>query len=484
MEWIDKNLYPSLKLINSFKKMKKVHIQGISFMENRNISFSKQKNRIAMTFNTQITEHKDVESAKISNLPEFTFCNNNRKYIVPKDMGRITKYRDNIFEQNLNNFSIEINADAMYSTMIDINRKYYFRYFVPIEKRADFEDFDHYEFKYNDNQIGSLLKIVRLNDEIHLYHFEYCKEHYLVVEATMPCSFNDIEKLAYCSLLTFGFFSGILHLNETYIIVSKSKGFNSPVGLYYKSLRETISGQYSIFTTNAYSVLIPISRKMKAKNAEVRMMKIIEDKWKFRINRIRENVFCKMMNLFYENESIARAALISLSASKLGLELQAGVYCIAFVTICNSINKIYNLQALHIIDEQQWNTIKQDLLETFNKSSLPKKAADFGKNKINNLNQPTNKNKLILSFGEVGYNLSNDEIKAIEDRNLFLHGHLNVKPEEKEIDKLFYTSIMFHRLCCILILKMSGFDGHIINNIALFAPDIQIKANEWGFKKI
>ena len=34
-----------------------------------------------MNFNTQIAEHKDVESAKISNLQEFSFIHNKRSYV-------------------------------------------------------------------------------------------------------------------------------------------------------------------------------------------------------------------------------------------------------------------------------------------------------------------------------------------------------------------------------------------------------------------
>lgn len=484
MAWIDKNLLPSLKFIDSFRRMKKISVQGILFMENRQICFSKEQNKFALRFKTQVAEHESVESAKISNLPEFSFLHNNRIYTIPNEMSRIVKYHDNVWDGSSNDFSIDIHAYTIYSNKIDITRKYYFRYFVPIDKRVNFEDYDHYAFLCQGKQLGSLIKINFPENEIHLFHFEYKKEFYLVIESTKQCYLKDIEDIAYASLLTLGFFSGTLHLQETYIIASKSIGYNSPVGLYYKSLRQSISGQYSIFTTNPYSVLMPIAQKMKAKNAEDRMLKIINDKWKFRINRVKEDVFSKMTNIFYKNEAIARAALISLTASKLGLELQSAVYCIAFETICNSINKTYGLQAPHIIDETEWLRIHPSLLDILNKSSLPKEAMSFAKNKINNLNQPTNKDKLILPFSAVGYNLSDEEIKAINDRNLFLHGHLNIKTGEKEIDKLFYTSLIFHRLCCTLILKMSEFNGHIVNNIPLYAPDINIKTNEWGFKKI
>ena len=89
-----------------------------------------------------------------------------------------------------------------------------------------------------------------------------------------------------------------------------------------------------------------------------------------------------------------------------------------------------------------------------------------------------------MPFNAVGYTLSNEEMQSIQDRNLFLHGHLNVQQGENEIDKLFYTSLMFHRLCCILILKMVGFKGHIVNNIAFFAKNMNMTTTEWGFKKI
>ncbi|REC39780.1 hypothetical protein [Chryseobacterium sp. 5_R23647] len=173
-----------------------------------------------------------------------------------------------------------------------------------------------------------------------------------------------------------------------------------------------------------------------------------------------------------------------LSNSKLGLELQSGAFCISFETICNSISKKYNSVGPKMIETLQWESLKKDLLAVFNNSKLTKEAKQFGINKINNLNQPTNKDKLTLPFKEVGYKLNLSEIKVINDRNLFLHGNLNVKDSENEIDKLFYTSIMLHRLCCTLILKMCAFDGHIINNIILYSPNTNVDTNEWGFKKI
>ena len=59
---------------------------------------------------------------------------------------------------------------------------------------------------------------------------------------------------------------------------------------------------------------------------------------------------------------VARAALLTLTASKLGLELQAGVYCIAFETLCDAISKIYNLSAPHVINKTHWQTIRPTII--------------------------------------------------------------------------------------------------------------------------
>lgn len=484
MAWIDKNLLPSLRMIDSFRSMRKIRIQGIPFMENRPVKFSKTGNKFVLDFTTQIAEHNSVESAKYSNLPQFTFAHGNRSYIVPDGMSRITTYRDNILGRVSNDFSIEVEAQIIHSSKIRPDCKYFFRYFVPVEKGVYFGDYAYYYFLCQGKQAGSLIKISLPGNEIHLYHFGYKNGFYLVVESIKSCYLTEIENIAYAALLTLGFLSGTLHLQEAFIIASKSDRYTRPVGLYYKSLRESISGQYSVFTTNAYSVLVPISRKMKARNAESRMMLIIEKRWKYRIQPIKEEVFSAMTNLFITHEPVARAALLTLTASKLGLELQAGVYCIAFETLCDTISKIYNLSAPHVINETHWQTILPALSDVIRKASLPQDAASFAMQKIQNLNQPTNRDKLMQPFMAVKYQLSGEEIRVIKDRNRFLHGHLNVQSGENEIDKLFYTSLMFHRLCCILILKMSGFDGHIVNNIPLYAADLHITTNEWGFKKI
>ncbi|WP_099463096.1 hypothetical protein [Parabacteroides provencensis] len=485
MALINKILHPTLKLIDSFKRMRTGHVTGLSFGSDAVTLISKSENSIKLKFVIPITDYSAVDNAKQSNLPEFHFTHNHKKWIIPANVSRIENIRDNVLCGGSNDFSLALDSQAIYDAKIDINRKYFFRYIVPIPNRAWHDDYDRYHYESHGKNIDGLIKITCPTDQIHLFQFEYKKQYYLVIESGEKYELDQFEKVAFNTLLTLGFLSGTLHLNEVFIVAANRKSFNVPVGIYFKTLRKSIKGQYSIFTTNAYSVLMPLSAKMTAKDAKERMLTLIERHWKFRIDRISMEVFSNMVTLFNDHDSIARAALMTLSASWLEHEVQSGVYCIAFETLCSKIYKTHSLIAPRAISECSWNSLKPVFSDVVtNTTCLSEDEIKFIKNKLENLNQPTNASKLRLPFEVLGYNLSQAEIKAINDRNKFLHGHLNIDKGDKEIDKLFYTSLMFHKLCCVLILKLSGFEGYIINNIPLHAPFVNYAIREWGFKRI
>ena len=151
------------------------------------------------------------------------------------------------------------------------------------------------------------------------------------------------------------------------------------------------------------------------------------------------------------------------------MELKAASYCVAYEGICHTIIKLIDINAPSVIDQLVWEqNIKpefENLLNTLTGSSLNEDQVRILKNKINNLNQPTNRDSLTAPFVKLGYNLSSIEIKCIDNRNRFLHGSLPVKTndEDENFKELYFNSITIHKLIYILILKLIGFDGHIIN---------------------
>jgi hypothetical protein len=107
-------------------------------------------------------------------------------------------------------------------------------------------------------------------------------------------------------------------------------------------------------------------------------------------------------------------------------------------------------------------------------AQLDKDGLEVLKTRISNINQLTNKSKLIKPFELVHFTLSQEDLAAIEHRNDFLHGRithlLDKKGKKKEIthiassQEIYYTALRLYTLLAVLILKSIGYDNKIVNH--------------------
>ena len=160
------------------------------------------------------------------------------------------------------------------------------------------------------------------------------------------------------------------------------------------------------------------------------------------------------------------------------LEFQAPIYSVALETITGFLLKESGDKEMTPVPKESYeNEIKPKLNTLLDSFKSGDNENDEGirilKQRIVQLNRPTNSDKLTNPFKSIGYRLTKEEKKAINDRNRFLHGVLyGDKGCQDELDLLLKSSIRLHKLCCILILKRSGFDSFILNNPVL-----------WGFEE-
>lgn len=474
-----KILEPSISLIKGLLEMKGGKIDGISYAEGTSVIVDKDDNHFDLVFDSQ--DYNAIDKARFNTLGEFRIISNDKSFVIPKNQSRIAKIKDHYDDRG---FGCTIRVSDIHTQGITQEASYYFRYIVPVDKKVHFTDFRGWNFETENNSwVGGLMKIAFPQGEVHFYHINIGKQNFIVVESRFMCPFNDIDKIAYSVLLGFGFIIGKVYLDEAYTIVATIDDFLNPLGVYYKSLRKSIECQYTIFTANVYSVLMPIAKKKTCENAEIRMMEIIKKrKWDFAIEEISEDVFSHLVVNFYSNDAVSRSALLLLDSSTLTLELQPAAYCIAYETLCNALAKQFKLSSPVVIEKSIWEErgIKQELLNVIEikrkESVLNDHQAEFLTKKINYMNSPTNMDKLNLPFRHFGYTLSELDISAIKDRNRFMHGNLNADEGEDFVDKLFTTSLLMHKLCCILILKFAGFEGCIINNLALYGKGSKQRA--------
>lgn len=470
MCWIEKKIVPSIDLIKELLALEECQVKDVSFLKDVNIKVLKNDKHFDLVFDTR--DYNSVEKAKYENLADFRIVENGKTYLVPKGKSRISKMKEYWNERG---FECVVQVAELCTQGIEPEASYYYRYMVPVDMQTHFGDIRGWGFKVEGNiSPRELLKINLPQGEVHFYRIQEGKQPFLVIEPQFLCSHTEIDKIAYVILLSFGLISGTAYLDEAYMVVSATDDFQNPTGIYFKSLRDTIKCQYTIFTTNVYSVLMPIAKRLGTDVEKRVLEKIEEKKWNCAIEEMSGEVFSSLVLNFYENDAIARATLLLLDSSTLTLELQPAAYCIAFETLCTALSKIHELDAPKMLEKDIWDKggIKKDLQkvisENLQNGILSRMQADFLKNKIDNLNTPTNLDKLKLPFEHLGYSLSDAEIAGIKDRNRFMHGILNTNKEEEMADKLFHASLLMHKLCCILLLKHCGFSGYIINNLALF----------------
>jgi hypothetical protein len=97
--------------------------------------------------------------------------------------------------------------------------------------------------------------------------------------------------------------------------------------------------------------------------------------------------------------------------------------------------------------------------------------------KISNINSPTNREKLISPFTVFNIPLAEIDKEVLEYRNQFLHGNINLKSQKNRKEysmNSFEISLRLLTLLNMVIMKMAGHKGYIINHV---------KTQEWGLGK-
>jgi hypothetical protein len=86
--------------------------------------------------------------------------------------------------------------------------------------------------------------------------------------------------------------------------------------------------------------------------------------------------------------------------------------------------------------------------------------------RIDNLNGPTNVDKLFTCFEQVGYGrLLDYEKTVLIARDDFHHGKLPVRfyTDDEVLQDVYHVCLVLHRLIYCLVLKQIGYDGYIID---------------------
>jgi hypothetical protein len=329
------------------------------------------------------------------------------------------------------------------------------------------------------------------NEEFHLFSYKLGDDFYLVIDCTAQIELKAFQQKCFNLLLALGFIKGNLIHDECFIVSYGDSKMQVPENVLYHSMRASVSTNQAVFTSNPFSVHSDIDFP-RDENGHI--LKELQDKLYDGIIDFPEEVFSNLATLLFEQEKVQRAALLYIQGHASSLEMRIPNYYVAIEAITGYISSelITGNKSLSPIKDK---TIAGELIKQITELSKSCKSENklddnefdfkiFEKN-INKLNAPPNADKLSQSFDYLNYALSSEEKKLLKERNRFLHGSfLKTIDDDKAFRDALHCSLRLHFMIAVLVLKLTGYTGKIINYAELWSHITERTLNEERLVKI
>jgi hypothetical protein len=276
--------------------------------------------------------------------------------------------------------------------------------------------------------------------------------------------------------VSYGFIAGYLPQNEGFYFAYKDDSFKIADAVIYRSLINSIKSSYCAIHSNPFAFIE--DRKLASQ-------------LKPKLNGIDNGLFSNLCRITLANSDILGVLFLILEASTLSLQPMAASYSVALEALATIICKENEEKVTPITDKNTAREMRKELrtvLESY-KSRISESGAIVLAKKIENINQPTNRDKLSKPFEMYALALNKLDVEAIENRNAFLHGRLpglreGVFEFEQDYPKLYFTALRLYFLVTALVLKYVGFSGLIPNYTKMYEAVTRVKTGESHFREI
>ncbi|MEO6542217.1 MAG: hypothetical protein ABIN74_14540, partial [Ferruginibacter sp.] len=381
------------------------------------------------------------------------------------------------FDNHLKLFSGSINSFSSAANHVDINNKYLRMVIPDVDKNTfDLHHFRHLYFTTPKNVHVDYLPVLFSDSEYHIYKCSSNKKSYLVIDCMNRETLLEFQKKCFNVLLTYGFITGKLIHDECFILSFSDEKMVIPEGFLYHAMRASVSTNQPTFTSNPFSVNSDIDFE---RNEDGQIKEEVLKKLNDGMEHFPGDVFSKLVELFYKEEKLQRAALLFIQSHITSLEMRIPNYYVAIEAITGYISSSIasgKKSLAPIKDPAVAAELIALIRQAANKLKLAKGLNDdlfnmgiIEKN-INKLNAPPNADKLAESFTHLGYNLSDEERKILKDRNTFLHGSfLKTIDDDLAFREALHVGLRVHFLIAVSLLKLAGFSGKIINYAELWS---------------
>lgn len=444
----------------------------ISFFETEEIlltcsendrSESKMK-KTGKSFTVQINQRKQLSNS------QFRFENlNSNVFKINEDI------KINILSSILVNYgmlhSFKFNVFDFESEKIPLGASFFHRIIIPNFKKdrirffdyfASLESIDSMKFRYALNGFSFIL--------FNAPYLVFSHDDYLVIECLEKLEFKTFDQSVRCILAGLGFITGYAPMDFGYFFLYSDFNQTFEIFKFSSTFIGSYDSMYSLVSLNPYRFFPHTDIEFKMLGQEVIRDERI-DELENNLTPITKEMFSKLCEQIVSNIDFSNAIYLILENNKNQLSLQGkgALFSVVLEMLSNMICSQNEEKVFFIKEKNLRSSLLNSLMscgkDFFAANSIDGFTSSPIKKRIENINAPTNQDKLFSPFQILEITLSEREKEVIKHRNDFLHGNNFVTSLENknELHKLHYIVLELNYLVSALILKYIGYSGRVLN---------------------
>lgn len=363
------------------------------------------------------------------------------------------------------------------SVSFDKKAPLFYRLILPLEKEVDFHfQIEQAVYEIEKHCCRECLQVnFENNIDFHLYQYKdrKKKENYLIIDAIKEMSYDVFADYCYSLLVSFGYITGHFPQNEGFFFSYDTIEMNKPTSFLYSEFRDSIYSFYSPIYSNAYGYI----RDNRIAESEQDNLRVLTT-----------NEFSLLCQKVHTNSEFLAILLLILESSTSSLLVMPSGFSIALEGLTEIFAKENEEKITPIKDRSQAKEFRKELLEVLYKygKDIGEDAVSIVLKRINNINQPTNQDKLIKPFEILKFDLTKEDRIAINHRNDFLHGKITLSESDDSSgkSKTYHIALRLYTLLSVIILKSVGYDNKIVNYPKIHESTSSDKIEEPYYRQI
>jgi len=296
---------------------------------------------------------------------------------------------------------------------------------------------------------GMFIPLNILSNGFHLYSINGIKS--ICIDSLEKISYEEFLKITKEIRLVFSFLTASDYTEELFILASENKDFKNIQDIAYSTENSSFTGKQQLINPQDFISFLDNPPDQ-----------VFLEKFSNCPKKFPAAVFSNFCNLSLNTPVLHRATEILVDNCAIKNPLQQGILAsVALETITELIAEENESSLKPIPDKalarQVVKRLQKILTDEF--QDIPAEGALILEKKLNALNTPTNKDKLLFPFKLYDIELSESESAILNHCNSFLHGK---NPSEEDMWNLEQIALTLHYLSAIVILKYIGYSGHVV----------------------